>query len=231
MDLICPSTLAEAECKPRCPVGCTALSAASDATAATNAGQSNAAAWLSGPSHAAQAYLRQQATSRAAHRYGRGLVYGVFLSPVLLVVIAVVALVVDILYTGRRFIDISDDNVVKVLQFVLVCIGGGAAGATVSALLRLRSEHINYLSAATRAALLRIMLGWLFAAALFFLMKGGIVTLFNEPGDPTIKWFFWGAVGFLAGFNERWVPDLATRNDGATTTGARAATTTTREAP
>ena len=109
-----------------------------------------------------------------------------------------------------------------------MCIGGGAAGAAVSVLLRLQNiERVDYKTVTRRTAAYRIVLGWFFAAALLFLVKGGILTLFTDPTSAllnpplpqgqsarelTVKsWFFWGGLGFLAGFNERWVRNLVTR--------------------
>src|SRR5262249_23660321 len=129
---------------------------------------------LSEASRSGQEYLREHATHRAARGYAVGLIIGVVVSLGLLAVIALLSLAVDAGFTGltntAQGQASSFTNVAYVLQFVLVCIGGGAMGATVSAMLRLRSERINYESAVVRGAILRIVLGWCFAAALFFLV-------------------------------------------------------------
>jgi hypothetical protein len=66
----------------------------------------------------------------------------------------------------------------------------------------------------------RVFVGWVLALAVYFLFSGGIVPVFQvpataaeicpaagNPGSPvkgTDFWGFWCAVGFVAGFNERW---------------------------
>lgn len=177
------------------------------------------------------AFVERRASESAARRYARGLLTGVLSSIVLLVLVGVVAAAVIRTFTGLsagagRGLDNAE---YWALRDALVCIGGGAAGAVVSALLRLRGvTELNYETMTMRAAVFRIVLGWFFAAALLFLIKGGLVDIFKDPtselvgqgsGDAatadvntTTLWFFWGAVGFLAGFNERWIPDLVTRD-------------------
>ncbi|MER5487113.1 hypothetical protein ABT024_28440 [Streptomyces sp. NPDC002812] len=71
----------------------------------------------------------------------------------------------------------------------------------------------------------RVVVGWFLATALYLLVAGGILTLLTPPGSPAelcgpgplsadghgalVKtWFFWGAIGFLAGLNERWARGL-----------------------
>jgi hypothetical protein len=176
-------------------------------------------------------FVERRASESAARRYARGLLTGVLSSIVLLALVGVVAAAVIRAFTGLstgtgRSLDNAE---YWALRDALVCIGGGAAGAVVSALLRLRGvTHLNYETMTMRAAFFRIVLGWFFAAALLFLIKGGLVDIFKDPtselvaqgsGDAapagvntTTSWFFWGAVGFLAGFNERWIPDLVTRD-------------------
>lgn len=68
--------------------------------------------------------------------------------------------------------------------------------------------------------LYRVFVGWVLALAVYFLFSGGIVPVFQmpataaeicaTPGTPgsavkgTDFWGFWCAIGFVAGFNERW---------------------------
>src|SRR5262249_43054477 len=129
---------AQAEGTPEAGLGADAahLSGGGDARASTTL--------LGAASHRAQEYLRQHATRRAARGYALGLIAGVAVSLILLLVIAWLALVVASAYIGvispaQRGAD-PVGNVAIELQFVLVCIGGGAAGATVSAMVRLRGE-------------------------------------------------------------------------------------------
>lgn len=58
--------------------------------------------------------------------------------------------------------------------------------------------------------LYRVVVGWVLALAVYFLLSGGIVPVFELPATTgsavkgTEFWGFWCAIGFVAGFNERW---------------------------
>ncbi|MFD3924724.1 hypothetical protein [Streptomyces sp. NPDC058614] len=120
-----------------------------------------------------------------------------------------------------------------------VCGGAGAFGAVLSVLTRLRnSDDLTRRPAnggkATvapgqlsrsmrRGGVHRIFLGWLLAIAAYLLLSTGLVTAIEIPAaaadvcssdstaNGTLFWGFWGAVGFLAGFNERWAYGLVGR--------------------
>jgi hypothetical protein len=189
-------------------------------------GDSRAAriATLSSDARQEQDFVRREAIHRAAGRYAIGLIIGVLLTFVLLPFIAWLSL-----WVATKYLSLSGPGntgdiaaITLLLQYMLVCIGGGAIGATVSALLLLRAERINYQTNALLAAVQRVAFGWLFAAAIVFLIKSGVVQIFtvpNETTEPIAAWFFWGALGFLAGFNAAWVPDLATRGKGDASKG------------
>lgn len=119
--------------------------------------------------------------------------------------------VLDFIYQGA-----TAPAVRSALYQTLVAIGGGAAGATVSVLLRdVKSIGEIDDSSLARAAIIRVALGWFFAAAVVFLVRGEILSVIKAPaegGFNIAQWFFWGGVGFLAGFNERWVRHLITRS-------------------
>lgn len=91
----------------------------------------------------------------------------------------------------------------------------------------------------------RVVVGWFLATALFLLVSGGILTVITPPVIPAAlcgpgplsaagheavvkAWFFWGAIGFLAGLNERWARGLlrhpsAARDEPGREDGARRA--------
>ncbi|MEV0174226.1 hypothetical protein AB0I00_24290 [Streptomyces sp. NPDC050803] len=118
-----------------------------------------------------------------------------------------------------------------------VCGGVGAFGAVLSVLVRLRgnAEQLTKRQNNGREGLIvpgqmarsmrhegvyRVFVGWILALAVYFLLSGGLVPVFEVPatasqicpsaGDPgspakgTDFWGFWCAIGFVAGFNERW---------------------------
>ena len=172
----------------------------------------------------------RSAERTARRRYARGLYGGVGLTLVLLVLLGVVAPRVVLSFSALRGRSptVSDGEYLA-LRDTLVCIGGGAAGAVVSVVIRLRHvKRMDYTVVSRWAAAYRVVLGWFFATAVLFLIKGGILTIFTDPtaalldevtaGDEvsglTVKsWFFWGGLGFLAGFNERWARNLLARED------------------
>lgn len=124
------------------------------------------------------------------------------------------------------------------------CGGVGAFGAVLSVLVRLRGsadqlarrqsngrEGIVVPGQMARSmrheGVYRVFVGWILALAVYFLLSGGIVTVFEPPattteicpaaGSPgsaaagTEFWGFWCAIGFVAGFNERWAFGILSR--------------------
>ncbi|MBD0844170.1 MULTISPECIES: hypothetical protein [unclassified Streptomyces] len=118
-----------------------------------------------------------------------------------------------------------------------VCGGVGAFGAVLSVLVRLRgnAEQLTRRQTNGREGMIvpgqmarsmrhegvyRVFVGWILALAVYFLLSGGLVPVFEvpataaeicpSPGNPgspakgTDFWGFWCAIGFVAGFNERW---------------------------
>ncbi|WP_371619328.1 hypothetical protein [Streptomyces sp. NBC_00454] len=99
-------------------------------------------------------------------------------------------------------------------------------------LIRTRAGHGNLVSDPVQLAQIlrqegwyRVVVGWFLATSLFLLVSGGILTVLTPPASPAelcgpgpltaaghealVKaWFFWGALGFLAGLNERWAHGL-----------------------
>jgi hypothetical protein len=170
---------------------------------------------------AAEAFVSRREETLARKVYARNLLGGVVLSLLLLGALHAAARAVVSAFAGRPL----DAAELLALRDTLVCIGGGAAGAATSVLLRLDARGRHDFEALTGgAARYRIILGWLFSAALLFLVKGGVLDVVTDPtaalladADPSTaavisSWFFWGAFGFGAGFNERWAKELLSKN-------------------
>lgn len=155
--------------------------------------------------------IAEQSETRALRYYARGLVRAMIYCLVLLILIAIsTKIALSVIYDGR-----PPRDVYLALYDSIVAIGGGATGAALSVLLRKTDSigEIDDLSLA-RAAVIRVTLGCIFAAALIFLVRGDIFTAISVPaadGSGIRPWFFWGGMGFLAGFNERWVRHVITR--------------------
>lgn len=127
------------------------------------------------------------------------------------------------------------------LMGAFVCGGAGAFGAVLSVLVRLRNSGEELTRRRTNGdrgavapgqmsrgirheGVYRVFLGWILAPAVYFLLNGGFIRLFDMPAAPaeicadngdgqsTAYWGFWCAVGFLAGFNERWAFGLLDRS-------------------
>jgi hypothetical protein len=140
----------------------------------------------------------------------------------------------------------------------VVCGGVGAFGAVLSVLVRLRNSgdeltrrrvngHDGVVAPAElyrtmrHEGVYRVLVGWVLALAVYFLLTGGFVTLIDMPAGPaeicataggpgrafggtsegTDFWGFWCAVGFLAGFNERWAYGFLGRGTRPGATGPR----------
>ncbi|MEV7343467.1 hypothetical protein [Streptomyces sp. NPDC093544] len=122
-----------------------------------------------------------------------------------------------------------------------VCGGVGAFGAVLSVLVRLRNTGGELSRRRTNGdrgtvapgqmargmrheGVYRVFVGWILALAVYFLLSAGFIKLFDMPattveicsgntaGQGTAFWGFWCAVGFLAGFNERWAFGLLDRS-------------------
>jgi hypothetical protein len=164
----------------------------------------------------AEQYVAKQSDARALRSYNRGLGMATIYSIGVLLVIAGIGWgLLQLIYRGNHAPAIS-----LALYQTLVAIGGGVVGAMVSVLLRTVKGIADVDDASlARAAVRRVVLGWIFAAVVVFLLKGGIITAIKPPasaGDGGItEWFFWGGIGFLAGFNERWVRQLISRTPDA----------------
>lgn len=86
----------------------------------------------------------------------------------------------------------------------------GAIGSVTSVMMRIsrgRRLHVDVHQGpivAVLAGVFRPLIGAVFGAALYFLVQSGILPL--APEEPQ-KVYFFAALGFLAGFNERWAQD------------------------
>jgi hypothetical protein len=160
---------------------------------------------------AAEKFMDERAERTGRRRYATSLYWGVVISLGLLVLIALGAILVIRLFLSLRGQTNIPDGTMSALRDVLVCIGGGTTGAVISTILRVSAakQPIDYKVVTLRTAVFRIVLGWLFAAALLFLIKGTIISVFNVPESQ--PFFFWGGLGVLAGFNEAWARNLITR--------------------
>lgn len=182
------------------------------ASAAVESDPNRVAAVLSGAATSVRSFLEERAEQTARRVYATSLYWGVAISAGILVGVTLVLLALTKWFLGA---DAIPDSTMSVLRNVVVCLGGGAAGAVVSTILRVSNvDKIDYRVVTLRTAAFRIVLGWLFAAAVLFLIKGTIVTVFNVPTDEASaeSLFFWAGIGFLAGFNEMWAKNLVTRN-------------------
>ncbi|WP_327256850.1 hypothetical protein [Streptomyces sp. NBC_01244] len=98
-------------------------------------------------------------------------------------------------------------------------VGDGPGGADPDA------DPVQLCRALRQEGWYRVVVGWFLATALYLLVAGGILTVLTPPAAPAdlcgpgplsadghgalVKtWFFWGAIGFLAGLNERWARGL-----------------------
>jgi hypothetical protein len=109
------------------------------------------------------------------------------------------ALVGLVLWAAGTFDDHS-----KTIWTLFACIAAGGLGAGLSVLLRMArsgfSQDYEVGRKPTRKlAMARPFVGAAFAVAIFLLLKSGLVDLGQDDSV-----YFYAAVGFLAGFSERW---------------------------
>lgn len=184
-------------------------------------------------------FLQRREGEIARRRYSGGLLLGVGVSLLVLAAIYAIAVSVITLWLGSSSISQIPPEQIDAIRDMLVAVAGGAAGACVSVLLRLhRVQNLTIEAAFGGAAQYRIYLGWFFAAAVVFLLKSGMLSAVivipdptSSPADRVASWFFWGAVGFLAGFNERWATNLISRGPGDSILGGSDTKTTSTATP
>jgi hypothetical protein len=87
----------------------------------------------------------------------------------------------------------------------------GAVGAAVSVMLRMTAGKLTVQPALEPAQIMalgsfRPVIGAIFALAFFLFIRGGLVPI-AVPDDPTTQLFFFPAIGFIAGFSERFAQD------------------------
>jgi hypothetical protein len=92
-----------------------------------------------------------------------------------------------------------------------IALPAGALGAMVSVLQRMSSGKLKLEFEAGRDLLevfgaVRPFIGAVFGLALMALLLGGFVPAIKVPADGRLAFF--AALGFLAGFNERWAQDM-----------------------
>jgi hypothetical protein len=96
---------------------------------------------------------------------------------------------------------------------VMGAFAGGALGAFVSVLTRMTGStlRLGYRTGRFYLRLLgafRPVIGAVMALALTFLILSGILDIFNIPDASDGRFYFFAAIGFLAGFSERWAQDM-----------------------
>ncbi|WP_327351677.1 hypothetical protein [Streptomyces sp. NBC_01304] len=183
------------------------------------------------------ARLQQDCAMSVSQGLNRGLALGMGLSAVLLGVPLLWGL--DVLYLLGISLNCSSR---WTLLAAVVCGGVGALGAALSVLVRVRNGSkpparrtdgretsivpAQMFRAMFHEGVYRVLVGWILALALYFIIGGGIVDVLKVPATTsdmcptegagsaakgTDFWVFWCAVGFLAGFNERWAFGLLHR--------------------
>ncbi|MFF4545100.1 hypothetical protein [Streptomyces sp. NPDC001435] len=185
--------------------------------------------------------LRARIDQDCALAVSRGINVGLSLGALISVVLLSAPLVVGavgLLDVLRVHIGCSDR---WSLMGAFVCGGVGAFGAVLSVLVRLRRNGEALVRRRTNGdrgtvapgqlargmrheGVYRVFVGWILALAVYFLLNADIVQVIDTPattgeicaahadGAGTAFWGFWCAVGFLAGFNERWAFGLLDRS-------------------
>ncbi|MEU9916829.1 hypothetical protein [Streptomyces sp. NPDC051001] len=180
--------------------------------------------------------LRGRLAQDSATAVSRGLNIGLGLGSALSLLLLAAPLLWGVGLLGAMGVKLNCTNRWSLLG-AFVCGGVGAFGAVLSVLVRLRGSADQLARRQTNGregvvvpgqmarsmrheGLYRVFVGWVLALAVYFLLSGGIVPVFQTPataaeicpapGSPgsavkgTDFWGFWCAIGFVAGFNERW---------------------------
>ncbi|MFC5213735.1 hypothetical protein [Streptomyces coerulescens] len=188
--------------------------------------------------------LRGRLAQDSATAVSRGLNIGLAMGAAASLALLVVPLLWGVDLLGVLGVTLNCTNRWSLLG-AFVCGGVGAFGAVLSVLVRLRGSADQLARRQTNGregivvpgqmarsmrheGVYRVFVGWILALAVYFLLSGGIVTVFEPPattaeicpapGHPgsaaagTEFWGFWCAIGFVAGFNERWAFGILSRD-------------------
>ncbi|MDG4864392.1 hypothetical protein P8605_40235 [Streptomyces sp. T-3] len=199
------------------------------------------------------AEVRARLNQDGAMAVSRGLNVGLGVGIAVSVVLFAVPLLWGLDALGGLGVSLNCSNRWSLLAAV-VCGGVGALGAVLSVLIRVRNGSnpmarrenggtpaarrdngsVTGIAPAQMARAMRhegayrVLVGWILALAVYFLIGGGVIDLIKVPATMadicpvegpgpeaalmgTRFWVFWCAVGFLAGFNERWAFGLLHR--------------------
>jgi len=142
---------------------------------------------------AADAALQVAARERTEQRYAIGMAEGLAWIGVVTVLASIAVAIFD-----APFVDV-------------VALPAGAIGAAVSVFQRMTTGTLKLDTNSSQRALrlfgaLRAVLGGVFGMALYALIRGGFVAVLDVPQADELPFF--AIVGFLAGFNERFVQDM-----------------------
>ena len=113
------------------------------------------------------------------------------------------------------------------LSLVGNCAAAGGVGAVISVMVRVTNNdnlNIDYERGSVIAVLVgafRPIIGAVFGGILLIFLKSGLIAVTIAPATLQDITLFYVAVGFLAGFSERWAQDTIVNSATAFGTGAR----------
>jgi hypothetical protein len=147
-------------------------------------------------------FYREAAPRRARLRYLLGVVIGIPL-------VAAVGYLLALLLGATTAISALDR------ELIMTSLVSGGTGAVVSVMARLGSETLDVKHESGKwalflAGLMRPVLGGVFGVAVFAAVSGALVTLAAPTKGDEI--FYYAALGFLAGFSERFAQDTLFRS-------------------
>jgi hypothetical protein len=140
----------------------------------------------------AQAYYRQSAQRQAQLEYLLGMLTAIIPAAIITAIIAVTAGLLD--------------------KPATVAVLGGAIGAIVSVMSRMSNGSIELKPESGKKTIralgfMRPVIGGIFGAVVYVFLAGGIVEIVTPP-TGTGELAFYGGLGFLSGFSERFAQDV-----------------------
>lgn len=128
-------------------------------------------------------------------------------------VLVLILIVIGILFWTGVLSYVSQEKKVLEYEILMASLIGGGLGAIVSMMSRLSAGNVDLKgmvgpTALQRVGTLRPFIGAIFGAVTYAAIDSGLIPFIEPNVESSKKMLLFAALGFVAGFSERWAPDM-----------------------